>query len=151
MAFALQLRHPVAWLMAVTLLVAGCDAQQAALTGSSWRVVEVWYEAQNGLQPVTGRAPTVAFGADGRISGTGGCNSFSGTYRAGGDTLATSGMASTEMYCYPPGAPTSGQSAAMVQETAFLAALRSAGRYGFDGSRLQLRAADRVVVVLERS
>lgn len=151
MALAPPLCHPVTWLIAVMLVAAGCDAQPSPLAGSSWRVIEVWHEAQNGLQPVTDRAPTVAFGTEGRISDTGGCNTFSGTYRAGGDALTTSGMASTEMYCYPLGAPASGPSAAMDQETVFIAALRSASQYGFDGAWLQLRAAGRVVLVLERS
>ncbi|MEA2578835.1 MAG: putative lipoprotein [Chloroflexota bacterium] len=45
------------------------------MAGSSWRVVGV-----GGQVPVAGRVPTLTF-EDAKVSGSGGCNVFSGSYQ----------------------------------------------------------------------
>jgi heat shock protein HslJ len=59
--------------------------------------------------PTTGPAgPTMAFSADGRVSGNSGCNQYSGTYRTDGSSIAITNVASTMMMCAGPGADVEG-------------------------------------------
>ena len=62
------------------------------LSNTNWRVVSV-----NG-QPVPMSGHYFNFDRD-RVSGRLGCNSFGGNYRVTGSTLATPGLAMTEMAC----------------------------------------------------
>lgn len=145
-----------AWVATVMLLIAvtaaGCTPQaQPSLLGTTWRAVQVWDDAQGSLRPVVDRAPTLTFRTEDQLTGTGGCNTYRGGYRVSGASLQLSGVASTEMYCYPPGAPTTGQSAQMMQETAYLKALTAVSTFAFDGPRLVLSTGGRPTLVLEPS
>ena len=63
------------------------------------------------------------------VSGTGGCNTFSGTYTTDGDTISFGPLASTMMACEPP---------IMEQETVYFAALDGATTYAVDGDTLTI-------------
>jgi heat shock protein HslJ len=68
--------------------------------------------------------------SSGRISGTGGCNRFNGTYRtAQGNQLSIGTLATTFMAC---------EAGVMTQETAFLTALQAAQRYEVNRDGLQI-------------
>jgi len=85
------------------------------LTGTYWRVEDL---AGRG---VLDRAETtLEFPEDGQVSGTGGCNRFSGTYQRRGDTLSFRPLASTRMAC---------PEAVMDQEMRFFAILESLGTF----------------------
>ena len=85
------------------------------LAGTSWRLEDL---AGAG---VLDRVPsTLEFGPDGQISGSGGCNRFSGSYQRHGDTLSLGPLAATRMAC---------PEAVMHQEMAFLAVLESVAWY----------------------
>lgn len=76
----------------------GCGgAALGSLEGSSWRII-----ALNGGPPASQRAMELRF-ADGRISGTAGCNAFGGRYRVQGDHLIVGALISTKMACVGPG------------------------------------------------
>ncbi len=76
-----------------------------------------------------GTTVTATFAPDGTLSGSGGCNNFSGGYTLSGDQLSVSPLASTMMFCEQ----------GMEQETAFLAALQQAKRLAFsEEGRLQI-------------
>jgi heat shock protein HslJ len=72
-------------LLAVLMALAACDGapppdvsgpgHPATLAGTAWRVVGV-----DGREPVVGKVPTVMFEIS-TVSGSGGCNFFSGSYR----------------------------------------------------------------------
>jgi heat shock protein HslJ len=71
-------------LMILVLLLAACSTpaepsdgiqRPATLAGTAWRVVSV-----SGRAPIALAIPTATFAAD-RITGSGGCNSYGGTYR----------------------------------------------------------------------
>jgi heat shock protein HslJ len=71
-------------LLVLLIAVAACDGASppaagqgapATLAGTAWRVVGI-----DGREPVAGRVPTVTFEAS-KVSGSGGCNFFSGSYR----------------------------------------------------------------------
>jgi heat shock protein HslJ len=92
------------------------------LAGTSWTLSDLDGAA------VTGTAPTLAF-TDTDVNGTGGCNSFGGTYTTDGDTISFGPIASTMMACEGP---------TMEQETVYLAALDGAQTYAIDGDSLRI-------------
>ncbi|MFY8114410.1 MAG: META domain-containing protein [Rhabdaerophilum sp.] len=79
------------------------------LPGQAWLVVSIGGEAQAAQPPATFR-----FEADGRVSGSTGCNRFMASYTLEGARLRFSQAAGTRMAC-PAGL--------MAQEQRFLAAL----------------------------
>lgn len=104
-----------------TALLSACNsatdenpAATASIAGTSWTVAML-----EGQAPATGRggAPTMAFDTEGRVSGSTGCNSFSGGYvlgpegalRLGGEGA---GLATTRMACSPE---LNGQEATMLR------------------------------------
>ena len=74
------------------------------------------------------------FGEDGTVSGSSGCNTFSGTYTADDSSIELGPAASTQKMCAAEGV--------MEQEEQFLAALAASSIYEIRGHRLQLRNAD---------
>lgn len=80
--------------LAPCTLVADPEAQGAALTGAEWVV-----ESINGARPVGDEPVTIAFSEDGRVSGNGTCNRYSGSYSREGDVLSFGALASTMMAC----------------------------------------------------
>ena len=86
-----------------------------------WMLV-AFGEAANPDVVEEGTVVTALFSADGTLSGSGGCNNYTTAYELIGDQLTVSSpIASTMMFC----------ETGSNQETAFLAALESAGRIAF--------------------
>jgi heat shock protein HslJ len=98
----------------------------ALLAGSEWQLVELQGEA------VAGEI-TLTFGEDGAISGSGGCNTYGGSYTVGDGRLTLSQLYSTEMACL--------EENLMAQEMAYLQALQSAASY-------EMTTEDQLVVTL---
>lgn len=118
----------------------GCGGDTASLlTGADWRVTEIEGRPVVGASP-----PTMLFGTDGSLTGTGGCNRYRATYEIAGDGgLAIGPAAATRMAC--------AEQALNEQETRFFALLERADRFDVveDGS-LQLYAVDAVVITARR-
>jgi heat shock protein HslJ len=120
------------------------EPQSLALTDAPWRVTNY----NNGRQAVVGlhegTSLTIEFGADGRISGSAGCNRFNGQYTTQGPNVSIGPLAATRRACAaPPGI--------MEQEAAFLKALQGNLRARLEGDRLELRTAeDALAVMAER-
>ena len=72
----------------------------------------------------------------GKMAGNAGCNQYTAGYALDGDTIAISGVVTTEMAC---------------PETSYFAALDKAATYAFNGDRLQLRAVDGPLLVEYRA
>ncbi len=83
--------------------------------------------------PVADTELTVTFAEDGTVSGSSGCNTFTGEYKLEGDALTVGPLASTMMACEQP---------AMDQETQFLAALQTPTTVETSGTTVTLRDAD---------
>lgn len=103
----------------------------AGLPGTSWRATGI----NDGRDAVTSDATTSAvtaeFGADGTLSGTGGCNTYSAPYRIEPvDGLSIGAIAATKMACDLP---------VMGTELAYFAALARVATYSIDGQTLTLR------------
>lgn len=103
------MKTPASLLMLVlvaSLSLAACaasdltrEAHPSTLAGTVWRVVTI-----NGRTPVAGSEPTMAF-AEALVTGSAGCNSYSGQYRYDPSTgsIAFEQAAMTAMACLEPG------------------------------------------------
>lgn len=81
-----------------------------------------------------GTTITIKFGADSRIGGSGGCNSYGGNYREQGDGLTFSQIISTKRACL--------QQSANQQEQQYFAALESANKFKLLDDRLTIFDGD---------
>jgi heat shock protein HslJ len=82
---------------------------------------------------------TAAFGDDGRISGRGGCNRYSGSFTVTGSRIAFGPIMATRMACIGEGGRIEGL---------YLAALEAVTAWAFDGITLTLTGpagSDRIV------
>jgi putative lipoprotein len=109
-------------LFALALLLSACaSVGPGGIAGMEWRAVDV-----NGV-PATGEAPTLRLG-DGQASGSGGCNSFTASYRfESRERIDFGPINATRIACPEP---------AMEQERRYFSILDAAesySRYG-DGS-----------------
>lgn len=106
------------------------------LTDTTWELTEI-----NG-KPVSGAdfgngAPTATFSTDNRISGKGGCNTYTGSYNLNEDGgMNISQMVSTKMFCQNANG-----------ETAYFKALESVTAAKIDKDKLTLmKGVDAVLV-----
>jgi heat shock protein HslJ len=99
------------------------------LTGPAWQLT-AYNNGRGGVQSILANTqPTATFGTDGQVTGSGGCNSFSGPYQSTASTLSIGPLASTLSACEQP---------VMDQEAAYLTALQQTSTNRFDNGRLVL-------------
>jgi heat shock protein HslJ len=114
--------------MVLGVLLVTCGdgpAGGADLQDTRWVLITL-----EGKPPLAGSAPSAEFSAD-QISGSTGCNTYFGTYEAGGSEMTIGDVAHTEMWCAEP-------EGVMDQEQAFLTALAAVTGYRLAGERLEL-------------
>jgi heat shock protein HslJ len=111
--------------------ITGCNAIGAAqggqLDGVSWQLST--YLVEGTAVPVPDEVAATATFAEGQVSGSNGCNGYSGPYVASGSTLTVGPLASTLMGCGPV------QSAL---ETAFMTLFQQTGSYTSTSTELIL-------------
>ena len=110
------------------------------LEDTGWRVVAYSEGSGSFASVLAGTSLTVAFSSDGRVCGSGGCNSYSGPYRLAPPSISIGPLASTRKFCASP-------DGVMAQESAFLAALAAAATFTTDGPKLQLWTEDGATAV----
>lgn len=118
-------------LLALLMLVPMAAAQEegTALDSTHWQLVSL-----DGADLAAGTAITLSFGPDGSAGGSGGCNTYGGSYTLDADgRIAFTGVFSTMMACDP---------AIMDQETAYFAALQSASAYQLVAGQLVITYGD---------
>jgi heat shock protein HslJ len=120
-------------------VLASLAAQSQALAGTSWRVTGYNNGRQAVVSVLAGTQLTMAFAADGRVSGSAGCNNFMGTYTVSGSSLQFGPAATTRMMCSQPGV--------MEQEQQFLKAVESVAAIRQEGGQAELRTADGALAV----
>ena len=99
------------------------DTDSAALQGDAWVVEDI-----NGGGVIDNSNVTITFSPDGIVSGSGGCNNFSGKYEASGNDLTvSSGIAMTRKACAP---------ALMAQDQRLLTILQNAKNYSINNGKL---------------
>ena len=86
-----------------------------------------------------GIALDLAFGIDGKASGSAGCNRYVAPYQASGNSLSFGAAAATRRLC--------AEAELMEQERQFLQALASVATARREGDRLELRTADGALAV----
>ena len=101
--------------------------QPAGLAGTSWVLTEV-----GGTADFANIVPTLAFGADGSVSGFAGCNTFSGAFTLAGPDLTVGPIVSTDMGCQP---------LASAVEAEYLQALSGVAGWALADDRLILEGA----------
>ncbi len=121
----------------IALLVAGFG-RGGDVAGRTWTLSQMYVDG-DGVTPIDGAEPTATFDTDGNVYGTGGCNTYRGSYGTDGDTITIGPLATTLKYCEQP-------DGAMDQEGTFLALMQSADSYRVRGGTLTLYAGDEAVV-----
>jgi heat shock protein HslJ len=104
-------------------IVLGCSAVPAALPGrtlegTSWRAVSI-----DTVTTMVSNAPTLTF-ATGRLRGSGGCNTYSGTFSLQDGALDIDGLRATLKQC---------ETSTSEMERQFMRALVSATTVAFEG------------------
>lgn len=98
--------------------------------GTPW-LLDFYRAADGTMTAVLPDTPVTAVFEGGNLTGSAGCNSYFGSYTITGESgIAIGPLGSTLMYCGEPGV--------MDQETAYLALLSSAVKYGISGAQLTL-------------
>jgi heat shock protein HslJ len=123
--------------------LARLQEQPNLVAGSAWQVTGVNNGRQAVVSVLTGTQLTLVFGADGRLSGSAGCNTYSASYSADGRGIRIAAPAATRKACAQP-------DGVMAQEAAFLAALPTAATQLREGDWLELRSADGALAVSAR-
>jgi heat shock protein HslJ len=131
---------------ALTLALAGCamtpsapEASAPVLPGTTWSATALARDSGALAPLVPGSKITLAFGADGRASGSAGCNRYFASYQAESSKLSLKGGGSTRMMC--------GGDGVMAQEQAYLRALDTVATMRIEADRLELRTPDGAPVV----
>jgi heat shock protein HslJ len=126
-----------AGLLVAVVFTAGCGGDAdgevlASLDGTSWSLAE-----GEGIPIPDGVTMTIAFAA-GRVSGSGGCNRFTGTYEEAGESISFGALATTRMACADE---------VMAAERTYLAALETVSSWTATDAELVLSddAADELL------
>jgi heat shock protein HslJ len=114
-------------------------AQSQALAGSSWDVIS-YNNGRGGVTSVIiGTEITADFAADGQMSGSSGCNSYTALYEAEDENISIDSPAVTRQFCAEP-------EGVMEQENEYLAALQTTATYQIEGISMNMRTADGATV-----
>ena len=100
----------------------------SSLEGTLW-VMEEYRDSEGNLVPSPPEITVTAEFSDGKVSGSSGCNSYSGSYEVNGDRIEFGLFASTMMACPEP---------RMALESGVLSALGSSTRFEVNDSSLTL-------------
>jgi heat shock protein HslJ len=99
------------------------------LAGTTWTLSSI-AAGDAVMSVVSGTEITTVFAADETVSGSAGCNSFSGMYTLAGDRLSFSPLATTKMAC---------AGYVMTQERVFLDAMSKVSSFTIEGAQLTLQ------------
>jgi heat shock protein HslJ len=115
-------------------VLATLATQVRELAGTSWQATGINNGKGGVVSVASGSTVSLAFGTDGRASGSAGCNGFNAGYTAEGSNLRFTPAAVTQKMCIEAGV--------MEQEAAFLKALESVATSRVEADQLELRRAD---------
>jgi heat shock protein HslJ len=117
------------------------SSESTALAGTAWTVVELAGEAVPVDATPAARQPHLVFGADGRLSGSDGCNRLTGSYTVKANGISFGQIAGTRMAC--PNADT--------RASRFHAAMKGTSHWSIVNGRLHfLGATGKPLAVLAR-
>jgi heat shock protein HslJ len=101
---------------------------QDPLNNTSWQLSSMYVNQV----PVPDTTITLAFGAEGDLSGNASCNTYNGTYTVNGNLLSIGPLATTRKSC---------GEAVDAQEQTYLTALQSAATFEINGNQLIIYSA----------
>jgi heat shock protein HslJ len=119
----------------VLLAAAGCGSGHGGsspsdIVGPKWTITS--YVFNGAMKPVvSGATADITFADDKTVSGSGGCNSFHGSYTLDGDSIKIGPLAATQKFCADP-------AGVMNQEQAIMSALEQATIVAPAGSDFKL-------------
>ncbi|HET9036466.1 MAG TPA: META domain-containing protein, partial [Myxococcaceae bacterium] len=116
------------------------SARSQELPGSTWEVTGVNNGKQAVVSVLEGSSLTLSFSRDGTVSGSAGCNRYSGRFTSDGEKVTLQPLASTRKTCPQP-------AGLMEQETALLRALQGSATARMEDDRLELRDAQGALMV----
>jgi heat shock protein HslJ len=114
-------------LVALVLNLVSSAQAEFELVGTHWRVVEINGSPVEAAEPK--REPHLVFNAEGRVSGSSGCNRIAGAYKQDAGSLSFTPLAMTKMACPPP---------LDAQERSFLQAIEATTALRQSGNTLEL-------------
>jgi heat shock protein HslJ len=118
-------------ILLTTMTLSACRAREPALGGKTW-VLQSHGEPDDLQDILEGTEITATFNtAKGEISGSAGCNGYSGSYEVNGSKLAIGPLAHTEMFCATP-------EGVMEQEQQYLTVLATAQSYEVQDGQLRV-------------
>jgi len=137
------MRRSAAIVWALTLAVAGCEsAVSEDNTGDDARLTQQDWVAQSiAGKPVVQIGRVILSFGEGRVSGRGGCNLYSGSVEYGKGAIKIGPLISTKMACVEDGL--------MQQESAYLKTLQGAQRYSIGGDGMLTIATNDGAIVYE--
>ncbi|MEE9216700.1 MAG: META domain-containing protein [Anaerolineales bacterium] len=107
------------------------ESEPLSLSGSDW-IANGVNNGRGGVQSIViGNEITAVFGEEGSLSGSAGCNNYSGTYEVDGENMSIGPLTATEKFCMLP-------EGTMDQESEYLAALQTVATWSIDGDILHL-------------
>jgi heat shock protein HslJ len=91
----------IAFILLFAVFVEPSIAQSAPsrLEGTAWNAIELYGTAVSIQSSAPDRQPHLVFGANGRLSGTDGCNRVTGSYIVKDNGIAFGEIAATQMAC----------------------------------------------------
>ncbi len=113
--------------------------QSCELAGTSWVVIGHNNGRDGVVSSIISTEMTAAFGADGTVSGSAGCNRYSAGYHVDGNGISIGLPIATRRFCAEP-------EGIMEQEQDYLTALGTAAAYRRTGNRRVLRSAEGSIV-----
>ncbi len=115
----------------------------APLEDTAW-ILKSYGQPGNLLTVLAGTEITATFdGAEKRVNGSAGCNSYSGDYQLSDNTLTFLMISHTEMYCMEP-------EGVMEQETQYLKTLNTAESYQVKDGTLQVNSGNEILIYTAR-
>ena len=120
------------------------SAGESGLSGTSWLATGYNNGKQAVVSVLDGSEITAAFGEDGQLTGSAGCNNYNASYTVDGDSIHVGPAASTRKLCSSP-------VGVMEQEYAYLSAIQQAASYERTGSELTLRDAEGAMLAVYQS
>jgi heat shock protein HslJ len=130
------MRYSQLFLLAVTLLMpvrfmaaTAAGAPRDVLARTEWRLTS-FGEAGAQSPLIEGTVVSIKFSTDGKVTGSGGCNSYGGQYRVHDENLSLGRLISTKRAC--------AAQTVTEQERRYLEALGSAGKFKLAGEQLTI-------------
>lgn len=125
----------------LSLVVVCCIGQESPeLEGTRWNLDSHVDKEGTLVNILPNTEITIQF-QDGTVTGSAGCNSYTGAYGINGNTIMIDPLAVTEMYCAEP-------EGIMEQEYDYLTALGSVTSFKVKGSTMEMANAEEKVVLV---